>query len=160
MKRLLRLQSLLLREIEKYEALVSERDQFIDWERIHMASCARLGYLMAQERGVDPDLASCACAVHDYGRIITGKQEGHAEAGYLPGMEFMRNTGLFAEEEIDQIGLAIKNHSKKAEVGTPIEEIVKDADVIDFHQYGMGFSREEQKIRYEKMLDQNNRIRF
>lgn len=75
-------------------------------------------------------------------------------------MEFLRNTGLFAEEEIDQIGLAIKNHSKKAEVGTPIEEIVKDADVIDFHQYGMGFSREEQKIRYEKMLDQNNRIRF
>ncbi len=160
MKRLLRLQSQLLREIEKYEALVPERDQFIDWERIHMASCARLGYLMAQERGVDPDLASCACAVHDYGRIITGKQEGHAEAGYLPGMEFLRNTGLFAEEEIDQIGLAIKNHSKKAEVGTPIEEIVKDADVIDFHQYGMGFSREEQKIRYEKMLDQNNRIRF
>ena len=160
MKRLLRLQSLLLREIEKYEALVPERDKFIDWERIHMASCARLGYLMAQARGVDPELASCACAVHDYGRIITGKQEGHAEAGYLPGMEFLRNTGLFAEEEIDQIGLAIKNHSKKAEVGTPIEEIVKDADVIDFHQYGMGFSREEQKIRYEKMLDQNNRIRF
>lgn len=160
MKRLLRLQSLLLREIEKYEALVPERDKFIDWERIHMVSCARLGYLMAQARGVDPELASCACAVHDYGRIITGKQEGHAEAGYLPGMEFLRNTGLFAEEEIDQIGLAIKNHSKKAEVGTPIEEIVKDADVIDFHQYGMGFSREEQKIRYEKMLDQNNRIRF
>jgi len=101
MKRLLRLQSHLLWEIEKHEKLVPERDKFIDWERVHMASCARLGYLMAQTRGVDPELASCACAVHDYGRIITGRQEGHAEAGYLPGIEFLRKTGLFAEAEIE-----------------------------------------------------------
>lgn len=160
MKRLLRLQSQLLREIEKYEVLVPERDKFIDWERVHMASCARLGYLMAEARGVDPEIASCACAVHDYGRIITGKQEGHAEAGYLPGKEFLKETELFTEDEIEQIALAIKNHSKKSEIGTPIEEIVKDADVIDFHQYGLGFSREEQKIRYEKMLDENNKLQF
>lgn len=152
MKRLLRLQSQLLREIEKYEKLVPERDKFIDWERVHMASSARLGYLLAEARGVDPELASCACAVHDYGRIITGKQEGHAEAGYLPGKEFLKKTELFTEDEIEQIALAIKNHSRKSEVGTPIEEIVKDADVIDFYQYGFGFSREEQRRRYEKLL--------
>ena len=152
MKRLLRLQSQLLREIEKYEKLVPERDKFIDWERVHMASCARLGYLMAKSRGVDPDLASFACAVHDYGRIITGKQEGHAEAGYLPGKEFLERTGLFSGEEIEEISQAIKNHSKKSEIGTSLEEIVKDADVIDFYQYGFGFSREEQKQRYEKII--------
>ena len=84
MNRLLKLQELLLREIEKYEKLVTERDQPIDWERIHMASCARVGYLLAQRRGIDPELASFACAVHDYGRIVTGKQKGHAEAGYIP----------------------------------------------------------------------------
>ena len=151
MKRLLRLQSQLLREIEKYEKLVPDRDKFIDWERVHLASSARLGYLLAVARGVDPELAACACAVHDYGRIITGKQEGHAEAGYLPGKEFLRRTELFTEEEIEQLALAIKNHSRKSEIGTPIEEIVKDADVIDFYQYGFGFSREEQRLRYEKL---------
>lgn len=160
MKRLLRLQSQLLRQIEKYEESVPERDKFIDWERVHMASCARLGYLMAQTRGVDPELASCACAVHDYGRIITGKQEGHAEAGYLPGKEFLRSTGLFTEDEIEIMGLAIYNHSRKSETGTPIEEIVKDADVIDFYQYGFGFSREEQKLRYEKMLDSESKLKI
>ncbi|MDD3168133.1 MAG: HD domain-containing protein [Eubacteriales bacterium] len=160
MKRLLRLQSQLLREIEKYEGLVSMRDKPIDWERVHMASCARLGYLMAQARGVDPELASCACAVHDYGRIISGKQEGHAEAGYLPGREFLRTTGLFSEEEIDIMAAAINNHSRKSEIGTPIEEIVKDADVIDFCQYGFGFSREEQKHRYERLVDREGRLRF
>ena len=152
MKRLLGLQSQLLREIEKYEKLVPERDKLIDWERVHMASSARLGYLLAQARGVDAELASCACAVHDYGRIVAGKQEGHAEAGYLPGKEFLKRTELFTEDEIEQMALAIKNHSKKSEIGTPIEEIVKDADVIDYYQYGFGFSREEQRLRYEKLM--------
>lgn len=160
MKRLLRLQSQLLREIEKHEKLVPKRDKFIDWERVHMASCARLGYLMAEARGVDPELAACACAVHDYGRITTGKQKGHAEAGYLPGKDFLRQTGLFTEEEIETLGVAIKNHSRKSEVGTPIEEIVKDADVIDFYQYGFGFERDEQRLRYERMLDAEGKLRF
>ena len=152
MKKILRLQSALLREIDKYEKLVPKRTHFIDWERVHISSCAKLGYLLAQERGVDPVLAACACAVHDYGRIITGTQENHAEDGYEPAMEFLRETGLFEEDEIQQMSLAVKNHSKKGEVGTPLEEIVKDADVLDFYQYGYGFAREEQKIRLEKLL--------
>ena len=108
MKKILRLQSALLKEIDKYEKLVPERSHFIDWERVHISSCAKLGYVFAEERGVDPILAACACAVHDYGRIITGKQEGHAEAGYEPAMEFLRGTGLFEEDEIQQMGIAVR----------------------------------------------------
>ena len=152
MKKILRLQSALLKEIDKYEKLVPERSHFIDWERVHITSCARLGYTCDEQRGVDPILAAAACAVHDYGRIITGKQENHAEVGYEPAMEFLRGTGLFEEEEIQQIGIAVRNHSKKAEVGSQLEEIVKDADVLDFYQYGYGFAREEQKVRLEKLL--------
>lgn len=152
MKKILRLQSALLKEIDKYEALVPERDHFIDWERVHISSCAKLGYIMGEERGVDPILAAAACAVHDYGRIITGKQAGHAEAGYEPVKKFLKDTGLFTEEEIQQIAVAVKNHSKKSEVGSPLEEIVKDADVLDFYQYGYDFAREEQKTRLERLL--------
>ena len=152
MKRLLRLQSALLHKIEEYDRLVKDRDKFIDWEKVHMASCARLGYLLAEARGVDPELASFACTVHDYGRIITGKQEGHAEAGYLPVRDFLRETGLFSDAEIEMIASAVKNHSKKGEIGTPLEEIVKDADLLDFHQYGFGCDREEQKVRLEALL--------
>ena len=141
MKKILRLQSALLKEIDKYEKLIPERDHFIDWERVHISSCAKIGYMLAEERGVDPILAACACACHDYGRIITGKQSGHAEAGYQPVQEFLRKTELFSDDEISQIAVAVKNHSKKAEVGTPLEEIVKDADVLDFYQYGYEMSR-------------------
>ncbi|MDD6647862.1 MAG: HD domain-containing protein [Firmicutes bacterium] len=152
MKKILRLQSALLKEIDKYEELVSERDHCIDWERVHISSCAKIGYMMAEKRGVDPVLAACACACHDYGRIITGKQSGHAEVGYEPVKGFLKNTGLFTEDEIEQIATAVKNHSKKAEIGTPLEEIVKDADVLDFYQYGYEMPRKEQQNRLEKLL--------
>jgi uncharacterized protein len=151
-KKLLRLQSALLAEINKYEKLVPERDHFIDWERVHISSCAKLGYMMAEERGVDPIMAACACAIHDYGRIITGKQFGHAEAGYLPVQDFLRKTGLFGKEEIERLALAVKNHSKKSEVGSPLEEIVKDADVLDFYQYGYQLVRKEQQDRLQNLL--------
>lgn len=152
MKKILRLQSALLKEIDKYEKLIPERDHFIDWERVHISSCAKIGYMMAEKRGVDPVLAACACACHDYGRIITGKQSGHAEVGYEPVKGFLKNTGLFTEDEIEQIATAVKNHSKKAEIGTPLEEIVKDADVLDFYQYGYEMPRKEQQNRLEKLL--------
>lgn len=152
MHKLLRLQSALLKEIDKYEKLVPERDHFIDWERVHISSCAKLGYLMAEERGVDPILAASACAIHDYGRIITGKQTNHAEAGYLPVQAFLKETNLFTEDEIRILSLAVKNHSNKSEVGSPIEEIVKDADVLDFYQYGYKMARPEQQARLEQLL--------
>ena len=86
--------------------------------------------------------------------IITGRQEGHAEAGYLPVQEFLKNLEpkLFTDDEIAQIALAVKNHSKKGEVGTKLEEIVKDADVLDFYQYGYNMARKEQQDRLESLL--------
>ena len=108
--------------------------------------------MMAEERGEDPVLAAAACACHDYGRIISGKQAGHAERGYEPVQAFLRETGLFNEDEIAVIAIAVKNHSKKAEIGSPIEEIVKDADVLDFYQYGYDVARKEQQDRLERLL--------
>ena len=101
---------------------------------------------------MDPILAAAACSCHDYGRIITGKQASHAEAGYEPVKKFLKGTGLFDDDEIDQIATAVKNHSKKSEIGSPLEEIVKDADVLDFHQYGYATARQEQQDRLEKLL--------
>ena len=156
MNKLMILQGALLAVIEKYAKIHAENgvelDYPIDWERIHVISCAKLGYLMAEERGVDPILAAVACAVHDYGRIITGKQANHAEVGYEPVMDFLRKTELFTEEEVLEIGFSVKNHSNKSDVGTPLEEIVKDADVLDFHQYGYEMPRPEQQARLNRML--------
>ncbi len=152
MNRLLQLQEKLLKIISEQEGRVSQRDESLDWERLHMASSARCAWLLAMERGADPELAACAASVHDYGRILTGKQKGHAEAGYEPVKVFLKETGLFTEGEIEVIALAVKHHSLKTETGTVIEEIVKDADVIDCYQYGYPFDRPEKEVRYERWM--------
>lgn len=156
MNKLMILQGALLAEIEKYAKKHKENrvelDYPIDWERIHVISCGKLGYLMAEKRGVDPILAASACAVHDYGRIITGKQANHAEVGYEPVKEFLKRLNLFTEKEIEEIAISVKNHSNKSQIGTPLEEIVKDADVLDFHQYGYDMPRPEQQERLNRML--------
>lgn len=153
MNRLIGVQSLMLDEIEKHVRLIPERDEPAEWEKVHIASCAAIGHILAEKRGVDPELAACACAVHDYGRIITGKQKNHAEAGYVPVKELLKKHGGFTDDEIEQIAVAVKNHSGKSETGSPVEEIVKDADVLDMYQHGYELPREEQKKRLKEMLD-------
>lgn len=128
------------------------RDEDIDWEIIHMVSSARIAYYLAEERGVDPDLAATACAIHDIGRVITGIQEGHAEYGFEPAKKFLSELNMFSEEEINQVSQAVKNHSKKGEIGSQLEEIVKDADMLDMHMYGRELYREEQKQRLAKLI--------
>ena len=152
MNRIMKLQRALLSEIDRHASLVENREEPADWERVHMASSARLAWMLAEERGLDPELCACACTVHDYGRILYGKQAGHAEAGYEPVKSFLNRLNLFSQTEIEHIALAVKNHSRKSFVDAPMDEVVKDADVVDCTYYGIPFSREEHRIRFEAYL--------
>ena len=153
MNRLLKLENLLLDVINQQEGKCMDRDETLNWERIHMASSARLAWEMALERkDADPEIAACAAAVHDFGRILTGRQKNHAEAGYEPVRAFLKESGLFTEEETEIVAMAVKNHSSKTETGTAVEEIVKDADVVDCYQYGYPFDRPEKEERYRAWL--------
>ena len=134
--RLLKLQNVLLDVIAEQEGKIADRDESLNWERIHLASSAQLAWQMALERGADPELTACAAAIHDLGRILTGRKAGHAEAAYEPAKSLLSDCGLFSDEEIEIMALAAKNHSSKDVKGTVIEEIIKDADVVDCCQHG------------------------
>ncbi|MBP2650344.1 MAG: metal dependent phosphohydrolase [Firmicutes bacterium] len=151
MNRIFAVQSKLLGEIAKYQNDKQERDWPLEWEVIHMVSSAKVGQHLAANRGVDGELAAIACSIHDYGRIVTGKQQNHAEAGYQPVKMFLRACSWFTEEEIELLAHAAKVHSNKTEIGSPLEEVVKDADVLDCYQYGNQPERPEQKLRLEKV---------
>ena len=152
MNRVFEIQEKMLQKIAEFENSNDERDSSLNWERIHMISCATVGRMIAMQRGVDSELAAIACSVHDYGRIITGKQHDHAAAGYKPLKLFLAESSHFTSDEIELFALAAKNHSSKKEVGTPLEEVVKDADVFDCYQYGLPLEREEQRMRLEIIL--------
>lgn len=160
MNRIMELQSALLKEVDRCASLVPEREESADWERVHMASSARLAWMLAEERGLNPELCACACTVHDYGRILYGKKAGHAEAGYEPVKRFLAGLDLFSEEEIVQIAMAVKNHSRKSVVDAPMDEVIKDADVVDCTYYGIPFSREEHRIRFEAYIKSHPHVRI
>ncbi|MEL7567360.1 MAG: HD domain-containing protein [Dehalobacterium sp.] len=152
MNRIYKIQEKMLLKIAEFENSEAVRDMSLNWERIHMISCAKIGQILALKRGADVELAAIACSVHDFGRIITGKQKNHAEICYEPLKVFLAECGCFSAEEIEILARAGKKHSSKSEVGTPLEEIVKDADVLDCFQYGVPLEREEQKRRLEKII--------
>ncbi|MBN1104284.1 MAG: HD domain-containing protein [Deltaproteobacteria bacterium] len=152
MKRAYRIQRRLMEKIAKLEREGIERDTSLDWERIHMVGCARNGYFLAQKRKVDAELAVLACSVHDYGRIVTGKQDNHAAAGFEPLKVFLAECDYLDADEIDLIAVAAKNHSNKGAVGTPLDEAVKDADVLDCYQYGIPLRKAEHQRRLKSLL--------
>ena len=152
MKRAYRMQRRLLEKIAELEREGIKRDASLDWERIHMVGSARNGYFLALKRKVDAELAVLACSVHDYGRIVTGKQDNHAAAGFEPLKVFLAECGYLDADEIDLIAVAAKNHSNKEAVGTPLDEVVKDADVLDCYQYGIPLRKNEHQRRLESLL--------
>jgi len=151
MNRIFTLQQAVLKAIDEHKDVDRSKSPILDWERIHMISCSKVGYMLAMERGLDPDLSACACAVHDFGRVLTGSQENHGPAGALPVQGLLEKMGLFTESEITMISQAVANHSKKGEVGSPLEELVKDADLIDYASYGQTFKRQEQIERFNRL---------
>ena len=148
------MQLALLREIDKYSELLSEREASSDWEKLHLSSVSRIGTLLALKRGIDKDLAAISCTCHDYGRIITGKEENHAENGYPKVKDFLGKLEVLSSEELEIVAIAVKNHSKKGEVGSPLEELVKDADIIDLYLYEIPLKREDQIKRLENLLEE------
>ncbi len=151
MNRIFALQQALLKTIDENSHVDRTDAPSLDWERIHMISCAKVGYLLGQSRGMDPDLCACACAVHDFGRILSGRQDNHGPEGAAPVRAYLMKTEMFSTDEIELISLAVKNHSKKGEIGTPLEELVKDADLIDYDSYGQTFKRQEQTDRFNRL---------
>ena len=143
------------REILKFlndqDRIDRERDVSLTWERIHSIGSARTASLLAARRGVDVELGYAAGALHDFGRFVTGKQANHAEDGYEPAKEFLSSLSLFSGEEIEEICRAVKNHSRKEVVGTPLEEIAKDADVLDCYYLGLPPKKEPHLKRFPSL---------
>lgn len=142
----------MLQKIAEQEKVDMERRHPLDWEIMHMAGSASIGHLLALKRGVNPELAAAACSIHDYGRIITGTQEDHAYIAYEPVKKLLNETNIFSEEEIEKLAQAARKHSDKDREDSPLEEIVKDADILDCYQYNIPMRRPEQKKRLENLF--------
>lgn len=140
-------------------AIEQERDYPLIWERVHAVSCAQIGRLLASERGVNPELAALACALHDIGRWYTGKQADHALHGEEPVRRFLAGLPL-TEAEKEEILQAVIRHSEKDKEGSPLDELVKDADILDCYLHGDEISKPFHLARLKKLADKHLSIQI
>jgi uncharacterized protein len=111
-----------------------------------MYSSSQLAKLLAIRRGIDPELAGIAAALHDIGVVMTKKHEGHAEAAPSYLYDFLdrynREAGTklskINQEETETIVKAVVQHSEKElNSDDPFVELLRDVDSIDAYLHGV-----------------------
>jgi len=97
----------------------------------HCYGVAKICALLAMRRGVDPEIAYAAGLLHDIYQITARTTDDHAVKGAPVAEKLLRELGTYSDSEITQIVNAVARHSSKDEVQEPLDEIVKDADLLD-----------------------------
>ena len=134
------------------EDLNPQREMTLEYELAHAAGTARLAQVLAAGRNLDRETAFILGVLHDYGRILTGSKKDHARTGSTYAREYLAHSGYFSEEEIEEIVRAIASHSLKEEVGSPLEELIKDADVLDSYLSGRPPSKRSAAARLQDLF--------
>ena len=95
----------------------------------HLHGVALAASILAKKRGENAELATMAGLLHDLWAYKSGSYDDHA----LLGAEYARKVlgELVTLKEMEIICSAIDHHDSKAEVNGTMDEILKDADVID-----------------------------
>lgn len=130
----------------------ADRPMTVAQELAHAAGTARLAQLLAYKRNLDPEMGFIVGVLHDLGRIVTGVKKDHGRVGMNLVREYLLETGDFSSEEIESLVDAVGNHSFKNQVGSPLEELIKDADVLDSFFSGRPSSKPSAQVRREKVL--------
>lgn len=119
-----------VREVVDVILLKMSDDQFRRHAYVHLYGVSQACALLAMKRNENVELATIAGMLHDIHTYSTGDSTDHAHKGAVRARSILISLGLFDAEEIDRICGAIYNHSSKGEKNAPLDEILKDADVM------------------------------
>ena len=97
----------------------------------HLRGVSLTAALLARKRGEDAELAAMAGLLHDLYAFRSGSYDDHARLGAEYARRLLDKLAMTTPEETDVICAAIGHHGDKGEVHGPMDEILKDADVID-----------------------------
>ena len=97
---------------------------------VHLYGVSLAATMIAKKRGQDPEIASMAAMLHDMHAYKTGSYDDHAHKGAELAREILSELALTTPEETDTICSAIYHHDDKLVTDSPMDEVLKDADVI------------------------------
>ena len=141
-----------LKELRKYVDAEINRMENADKRTgaiAHLYGVSLAATIIAQKRGLDAELLSMAAMLHDLHAYKTGSYDDHAHKGAGLAREILGELGLTNEEETDLICSAIYHHDDKLVVDSPMDEALKDADVIHHCMNDLSKAiKEKEQARY------------
>ena len=96
----------------------------------HLHGVALAAAVLAKKRGENAELATMAGLLHDLYAYKSGSYDDHARLGAEYARKLLDKLAVTTDAEADVICAAIRRHDNKAGVDGPMDEILKDADVI------------------------------
>jgi uncharacterized protein len=130
-----------------------EREQLVGF--VHLYSVSQACALLALRRGLDVQLCTVAGMLHDIATYKTSDSTNHGPRSALEARQILDDSQAFAEPEIAALCQAIERHSRKEEIHEPMDELLKDADVLQHYLYNPGFAQEARnRTRLRSVLDE------
>ena len=119
----------------------------------HLYGVSLAAQMIAKKRGLDPELAAMAAMLHDMHAYKTGSYDDHAHLGADYARKVLTKLELTTPEETEIICSAIYHHDDKLTVDSPMDEVLKDADVI--HHCVNDLSKpikEKEQTRFDNLM--------
>ena len=154
-----------MNRVEKVREIIDEilLNMTDDEERrcayLHLYGVSQACALLSLRRKENVELATIAGMLHDIYSYATMDSQDHAHKGAEMARIILNSLNIFSEDEKNMICTAIYNHSDKSIIHDPLDEILKDADVMQHVLYNPLFDikKHEEKrfnsLKYEFNLE-------
>lgn len=144
-----------LRNIVDQELLSLENPEKRISATNHLYGVSLAASLLAKKRGLDYELVAMAAMLHDLYAYKSGSYKDHAHKGAQLAKEILEQLHITSEEENEIICSAIYHHDDKDIIDGPIDECLKDADVIHhcFNDLGKEV-KEKEKVRFASICEE------
>lgn len=144
-----------LKELRRYVDTELNRMEDAD-KRIsavnHLYGVSLAATMIAKKRGMDPEIAAMAAMMHDLAAYKSGSYDDHAHKGAELARGILAELALTDEQETEMICSAIYHHDDKLIVDGPMDEVLKDADVIHHCMNDLSKSvKDKEKARFEAL---------
>ena len=144
-----------LKELRRYVDAELNRMEDAD-KRIsavnHLYGVSLAATMIAKKRGMDPEIAAMAAMMHDLAAYKSGSYDDHAHKGAELARGILTELALTDEQETEMICSAIYHHDDKLIVDGPMDEVLKDADVIHHCMNDLSKSvKDKEKARFEAL---------
>ena len=121
----------------------------------HLYGVSLAATMIAKKRGLDPEIASMAGMLHDLYAYKSGSYDDHAHKGAELARKILGKLESTDEAETEMICSAIYHHDDKLVTDSPMDEVLKDADVIHHCMNDLSKAiKEKEQARYDKLCEE------